>query len=92
MILNLENNERRKRFETTRDGKTAFIDYAIHGDTYNLTHTEVPEELQGEGIGTQLVKRALDYIKERRMSVNPTCPFVRHVIEENSSEYKSMVA
>ncbi|CAN5730319.1 GNAT family N-acetyltransferase [soil metagenome] len=91
MILTLKNNEQRKRFETERDGKTAFIDYTIRGNTYNLTHTEVPEEIRGKGIGTQLVKRTLDFIKESRKSVNPACPFVAQVIKKNA-EYKSLIA
>ena len=92
MILDVKDNEQRKRFETMRDGKTAFVDYVIHGETYELTHTEVPEELQDKGVGTQLFKRVLDIIKEKRQPVKPSCPFVQHVIEENSSEYKSIVA
>lgn len=90
MILDVKDNENRKRFETTRDGKTAFVDYVIHGETYELTHTEVPEEIQDKGIGTQLVKRTLDIIKEKRQPVKPTCPFVAEIIEENP-EYKSLV-
>ena len=90
MILDVKNNEARKRFETTRDGKTAFVDYVIHGETYELTHTEVPEELQDKGIGTQLVKRTLDMIKEKRQPVKATCPFVAGIIEENP-EYQSLV-
>ncbi len=91
MILDVKDNENRKRFETTRDGKTAFVDYVIHGETYELTHTEVPEEIQDQGIGTQLVKRTLDIIKEKRQPVKPTCPFVAGIIEENP-EYQSLVA
>ncbi len=91
MILTIKDNEARKRFETERDGKIAFIDYVIHGETYDLTRTEVPEEIQDQGIGTQLVKRTLDIIKEKRQSVTPTCPFIASFIEENP-EYQSLVA
>ena len=90
MILDVTDNEARKRFETTRDGKTAYVDYVIHGETYELTHTEVPEEIQDKGIGTQLVMRVLDMIKEKRQPVKPTCPFVAEIIEENP-EYQSLV-
>ena len=90
MILDIEDNKARKRFETTRDGHTAFIDYVIHGETYELTHTEVPEEIQDKGIGTQLVKRVLEIIKEKRQPVKPTCPFIAAFIEENP-EYQSLV-
>lgn len=91
MILDVKDNEQRKRFETERDGKTAFIDYVIHGETYELTHTEVPEEIQDQGVGTQLVKRVLEIIKEKRQPVKPTCPFIADFIEDNA-EYQSLVA
>lgn len=90
MILDVKDNEAQKRFETERDGKLAFIDYVIHGETYELTHTEVDEEIQDKGVGTQLVKRVLDIIKEKRQPVKPTCPFVADFIKDNP-EYKSMV-
>lgn len=91
MILDVKDNEDRKRFETERDGHTAFVDYVIHGETYELTHTEVPEEIQNKGIGTQLVKRVLDMIKEKRQPVKPTCPFIADFIEENP-DYQSLLA
>lgn len=90
MILDVENNTQQKRFETERDGKTAFIDYLVHGDTYELTHTEVPAEIQDRGIGTQLVMRVLDLLREKGRSVKPTCPFVAEVIADHP-EYKSLV-
>ena len=90
MILDIQENKQKKRFETTRDGHTAFVDYVIHGETYELTHTEVPAEIQDKGIGTQLVMRVLDMIKEKRQPVKPTCPFVADIIEDND-EYKSLV-
>ncbi len=90
MILDVKDNTERKRFEATRDGKKAFVNYVIHGETYELTHTKVSEEIQEKGVGTQLVKEVLDIIKEKKQTVKPTCPFVAHFIEKNT-EYKSMV-
>jgi predicted GNAT family acetyltransferase len=90
MNLSVTNNEQKNRFEAEREGETAFIEYKMQGDIFNLTHTEVPKEVEGKGFGTELVKETLDIIKQQGKSVKPTCPFIAHFIEENS-EYKSLV-
>jgi len=91
MKLSVTNNEQENRFEAEHEGKTAFIKYETQDDIFNLTHTEVPKEIEGKGVGTELVKGALDIIKEKGKSVKPTCPFIAHFIEKNT-EYKSLVA
>ncbi len=90
MKLSVTNNEQKNRFEAERDGKTAFIEYEAQGDIFNLTHTEVPKEIEGKGFGTQLVKETLDIIKQEGKFIKPSCPFIAHFIEENP-EYKSLV-
>lgn len=90
MKLSVTNNEQNNCFEAEYEGKTAFIDYILQDDIYNLTHTEVPPDIKGKGVGTQLVKETLDAIKEQKRSVKPSCPFIAHFIKENS-EYKSLV-
>ncbi len=80
-----------KRFEWNVEGKTAFIDYILNNQNeIFLTHTEVPSELEGKGIGTKLVKAVLDYIKAEDWTLYPTCPFVGSYIKKNE-EYKSLV-
>ncbi|WP_338811878.1 GNAT family N-acetyltransferase [Bernardetia sp. Wsw4-3y2] len=84
-------NGDKKRFEWNVEGKTAFIEYILNNqDEIFLTHTEVPQELEGKGIGSKLVKAVLDYIKEENWTVYPTCPFVGSYIKKNE-EYQSLV-
>lgn len=90
MNLSVTNNEQKHRFEAKHEGKTAFIEYKMQGDVYDLTHTEVPKEIENAGVGTQLVKETLNIIKEKGKFVKPTCSFVAHFIKENA-EYKSLV-
>lgn len=84
-------NQAKHRFELEEGGATAFVTYAMHGDRIDLTHTIVPEEVEGRGVGTRLVRGALDAIRERGLRVVPTCSFVRHFIEEHG-EYRDLVA
>ena len=84
-------NTARHRFEITQDGHTAVLDYMTAGNKLVLTHTGVPQELEGKGIGTSLVKAALDHARSASLKVDPQCPFVGKYIERHS-EYADLVA
>lgn len=80
----ISDNTNEQRFELTVDGKTAFIDYIINkkGVIY-LTHTEVPAKLEGEGIGSRLVKQSLETIEQRELQLAPICSFVAAFIRRH---------
>jgi predicted GNAT family acetyltransferase len=88
----LINNKRRKQYEFHIEGAVAKIEYIINqeGIVY-LTHTEVPYELEGQGIGKQLVEKVLIDIEDNNMYVVPLCPFVAAYILKNT-EWKRLIA
>lgn len=82
--MELINNEDKNRFEINIDSKTAFIDYIINrkGVIY-LTHTEVPPELEGKGIGAKMVKEVFNFIQDRELKLIPICPFIIAYLKRN---------
>ena len=48
-----------------------------------LTHTEVPRELAGRGIGSRLVEKALADIDRQGLRLIPRCSFVAGYIRKN---------
>jgi predicted GNAT family acetyltransferase len=67
----------RRRFEVVVDGNVAgFVTYGMEGDALALQHTEVDDAYEGQGLGSVLVKAALDTARERGVGVLPYCPFV----------------
>lgn len=62
------------RFEADVDGAQAIAIYEIEGNTITFKHTEVPETMRGRGIGSQLVRAALDAARDRGLEVVPQCP------------------
>ena len=69
-------NPERKRFEVDLgDGQWAFAEYTLPKGKIMFTHTEVPPEHEGAGIGTQLIRTALAAARERGLQVIPICPF-----------------
>jgi len=71
-------NEQAHRFEArTPDGEVAgFLSYLSRPGHLVLVHTQVAEEYDGQGIGSALVRQALDRIRERGLTMVPQCPFV----------------
>ena len=75
--LYLIDNEQapKKRFELHIGDQIAFIDYIINrqGVIY-LTHTEVPIGMEGQGVGSAIVSKALDLIRSKNLKMAPlTC-------------------
>jgi len=64
------------RFELAVDGGTAIAAYLREGNTFVFTHTEVPEALEGQGIGSALIKGALAHVRAVGDRFVPQCPFV----------------
>lgn len=75
------NNEASNRFELEANGAIALAAYSRNGDTLTFTHTEVPEELEGQGIGTSLIEGALGQVREQGLKIVPICSFVRHYVD-----------
>ena len=65
-----------KRFELEADGHTAYLYYRLEPGVITLVHTEVPPALGGRGVGSTLVRGALDAIRARGLKVVAKCPFV----------------
>lgn len=90
MALDITHNQDAQRFETTIDGHTGYISYQDQGDTLVYDHTIVPSELGGKGVGSALVKHALDYARSHNKKVVPQCSFVATYIKKRP-EYADLV-
>jgi uncharacterized protein len=72
-------NQAESRFELRVDGLLALAElpYRRNGKRLVLIHTEVPEELEGRGLGGALVTAAIDRAANEGLTVVPLCPFAR---------------
>ena len=64
--------------------------YKIEGNVITFIHTEVPPELGGRGIGSKLIRGALDQVRADGLKVIAQCPFVKAFIEKNA-EYQDLL-
>jgi len=64
------------RFEFLTGAGPAFSEYRLRDGVLELRHTEVPPELEGQGIGSRLARGVLDAARERGLKVRARCPFI----------------
>ena len=76
-------NQAKSRFEADFGGSVAELLYRQNGNRLVLIHTEVPEQLEGHGIGGALVTAAIDRAVRDGMTVVPLCPFARGWLERH---------
>ena len=79
----VRNNEAEQRYELEVDGQLALAAYRLSDDRIVFTHTEVPEALEGRGVGSRLIKAALDDVRARGLKAVPACAFVKHYMEKH---------
>jgi predicted GNAT family acetyltransferase len=86
----VRNNTSLGRYELDVEGHTAVAYYKRAGDVITLTHTEVPQELSGRGIGSRLARGVLDDIRAAGLEVVAKCPFMAGYIGKHR-EYADLV-
>lgn len=84
-------NEEENQFELQLEGGKAVVEYLLTGDKINLVHTEVPQQFAGRGIAGILVKKVLEYIKEKNWILTPSCSYVAKYVD-NHPEYHSLLS
>ena len=90
MDYQLIDNEIAKRYEFHVDGVIPKIDYKKAKGKIYLVHTEVPEQLKGKGIASALVKKVLEDIRQKEITLVSICPFVAMYIKRHP-EWESLL-
>ncbi|MFT4687108.1 MAG: putative GNAT family acetyltransferase [Paraglaciecola sp.] len=85
------NNPEKYRFEVASGALISVLEYRLGRTTIALVHSEVPEELQDQGIGSSLVVAALHHAREKELKVLPSCPFVAAYISRHEEEWADIV-
>jgi predicted GNAT family acetyltransferase len=83
--VSVRDNPGASRFEAYVDDELAgFSAYALSDGVITFTHTEVDDAFEGHGVGSALVRHALDQVRaDGTRRVRPSCPFVRAWIDHH---------
>lgn len=87
MEVQLQQNENKGKAFIEKDGKTlAEMTFSLAGTSQLIIdHTEVSDELRGQGAGRQLLQKIVDMARERSLKIIPLCPYAKSVFEKDES-------
>ncbi|GAB3708873.1 GNAT family N-acetyltransferase [Nocardiopsis oceani] len=81
----------KRRYEVSSDGQAAgYAEYILTDTLITFTHTEIDPAFEGKGMGSTLIREALDDVRSRELAVLPLCPFVKGWIERHR-DYADLV-
>ena len=82
-MSSVRDNPALHRFELDVEGEIAFAIYRRAEGVITFLHTETPRRLRGRGIGSALVRGALETARAEGLKVVARCPFVSDYIAEH---------
>jgi len=91
-VIALTRDEKGRRYLATVDGTViGEAEFLLTPELVVFTHTQIDPGFEGQGVGSVLVRWALDDARSHGYSVLPTCPFVRSFIGRHRDEYEDLV-
>ncbi len=84
MEIKQEDNGKKGKFFVEIDSKiVGEMTYVWAGtDRIIIDHTQVDEVLKGKGAGKQMVVKAVEFAREKGISIVPLCPFAKSVFDK----------
>ncbi|HEY6797198.1 MAG TPA: GNAT family N-acetyltransferase [Kineosporiaceae bacterium] len=85
--IDLTRDEQGRRYRASVDGRViGEAEFLLTHDLVVFTQTEVDPDFEGQGVGTTLVRWALDDARRRGYGVVASCPFVRSQLALHAEE------
>lgn len=75
-------------FVIEKDGeRIAEMVIAIQNKNLTVYHTEVAEQLKGQGVASTLLTKMVTYAREKNLKVIPLCPYVLAQFKRHPDQY-----
>ena len=85
------NKDHRGAF-VVEDGVNRLAEMAVAIDKGNLVvfHTQVSDELRGQGVASKLVENMVDYARKNQLKVVALCPYVHAQFKRHPEKYNDI--
>lgn len=87
----LIHDQNNNRFTLNINGELAKVDYQLRDGKMYLTHSEVPYNLRGKGIGKLLVEKTFEHLKTENLKAIAVCTYIKAIATRND-KWKSIIA
>ena len=87
MDIQHRSGESKGSFFLEKEGNDiAHLSYSRYGESgFIIDHTEVSDQLRGQGAGKALVEKAVSFARDHNLEIIPLCPFAKSVFERDTS-------
>lgn len=82
--VTVSDNEAENRFEVrVGEALAGFTVFRRRPGVIAFIHTEIDSQFEGQGLGSQLIRQALETARAEHQAVLPFCPFVNAYIQRH---------
>ena len=92
MESHIEHDRDGRRFYTYVESHRAELDYRLEDAIMTITHTGVPEAIEGRGIAASLVQAALATARAEGWKVVPRCAYAAAYVRRHADRYSDLLA
>ena len=93
MTITVQANEDAHRYEAVDESGVVagYAEYVEHRGNRVLTHTEVDDAFEGQGVGSTLAREAIEQTLDSGLGVVVKCPFIKTWVEKHP-EYADRIS
>ena len=91
-VLQEDNGKKGEFYVEVNGSRDALMAYTWAGeDKIIIDHTEVGDNLRGQGVGYKLLEASVNFMRAKGIKVIPLCPFAKSVFDKKA-EYNDVLA
>jgi predicted GNAT family acetyltransferase len=88
--LKLDKNRRGSFVIDEGDKRLAEMAVALSGENLIVYHTQVTDELKGQGVASRLLETMVAYARDNKMKVVALCPYVHAQFKRHPEKYQDV--